>query len=155
MRVTTLLPILFITLVGALPAAATGTLDCVADDATAAVDVHGIVPYGNGAPLLQVQAEIMAELPGVGSDLGTALFASEHQVQYWLDDVSLNVLFYKERAGDGPFGSTTLVIKTTRGQGDEEGTYRGAYDIEGYELPADGGESVVVRAKGMIECFAG
>lgn len=155
MRVATLLPVLFITLAGILPAAATGTLDCVADDATAAIDVHGIVPYGMGAPLVQVEAEITAELPGVGANLGTTQFGAEHQVQYWLDDVSLNVLFYKERLGNGPFGSTTLTIKTTRGRGDEEGTYSGSYDILGYEVPEGGGEGLVVHAKGTVECFAG
>ena len=155
MRAATLIPVLFITLAGALPAAATGTLDCVADDASAQVDVHGVVPYGMGAPLLQVQAEIASELPGVGTDLGNAVFGTEHRVQYWLDDVSLNVLFYWERPGNGPFGSTTLVIKTTRNKGDEEGTYLGGYDIEGYEVPAGGGEPNIVHARGQIECFAG
>lgn len=155
MRRASLISVMIFTLAGALPAAATGTLDCVADDATAQVDVHGVVPYGMGAPLLQAQAEIAVELPGVGADLGNVVFGAEHQVQYWLDEVSLNVLFYWERAGNGPFGSTTLVIKTTRNKGDEEGAYAGGYDIEGYEVPAEGGDPIIVHARGQIECSAG
>ena len=155
MRRAALISVIVFTLAGALPAAATGTLDCLADDATAQVDVHGVVPYGMGSPLLQVQAEIAVELLGVGADLGNLVFGAEHQVQYWLDDTSLNALFYWERPGDGPFGSTTLVIKTTRSQGAEEGTYVGGYDIEGYEVPADGGDPIIVHARGQIECFAG
>lgn len=155
MRRASLISVLMISLASVVPAAATGTLDCVADDAAAKIDVHGVVPYGMGAPLLQVQAEIASELPGVGTDLGNAAFDAEHQVQYWLDDGTLNVLFYRERSGDGPFGSTTLVIKTTRAETDEEGAYVGGYDIEAYEVPADGGEPIVVHAHGQIECFAG
>ena len=155
MRVASLLPVLCFAFAGVMPAFATGTLDCVADDASAAIDVHGIVPDGMGAPLMQVEAEITAELLGVATDLGTTRFEREHQVQYWLDDVSLNVLLYKERVGDGQFGSTTLVIKTARSDADEEGTYAGTYDIEGYEVPAGGGDSIVVHKTGAIDCFAG
>lgn len=155
MRVTVIVPILLFSLAGMLPAAATGTLDCVADDATANIAVHGVVPYGMGAPLLQVHGEIAAELPGIATDLSTTVFDAEHQVQYWLDDEVLNLLFYKERLGDGPFGATTLEIKTRRDEGDEEGVYSGGYDIEGYEVRTEGGESVTIHARGTIECFAG
>jgi hypothetical protein len=155
MRVASLLPILMISLVGALPAAATGTLDCVADANGTQIDVHGVVPYSSAAPLIQVEAEISATLPGVGKDLGRVAFGSEHNAQYWLDGETLNVLFYREREGEGPFGSTMLAIKTMHSDADEEGSYAGTYDIEGYEVPANGGESVVVHATGAIECFAG
>ena len=154
MRVASLLPLLCFAFAGVVPAFATGTLDCVADDASAAIDVHGIVPYGMGAPLLQVEAEITAPLPGLSEDVGTTQFDAEHEVQYWLDDVSLNLLFYKERSGNGPFAATTLVIKTTPGKAGEEGSYVGSYDIQGYEISADG-DPLVVHARGMIECFAG
>lgn len=155
MRVATLLPILLISLAGALPAAATGTLDCMADADGTAINLHGIVPYSSAAPLIQVEAEISTTLQGVSADLGNTMFGTEHNSQYWLDGETLNVLFYRERAGDGPFGATTLVIKTTRGKGDEEGTYSGSYDIEGYEVPASGGEAIIVHQTGAIDCFAG
>ena len=155
MRRAAFITVLIIILAGALPAAATGTLGCAANDEAAQVDVHGIVPYSSAAPLLQVQAEIKASLPGIAADLGSMTFGSEHNSQYWLDATSLNLLFYRERAVAGPFGSTTLVIKTTRNDSDEEGAYAGTYAIEGYEVPASGGEAIIVHVKGVIECFAG
>jgi hypothetical protein len=155
MRRSHILPFMLVTLAGIVPAAATGTLDCSVSDRTASIDVHGVVPYGPAAPLLQVRADVEATLTGISPDLGVVTFAGEHQVQFWLDDVSLNVLFYREREASLPFGSTTLIVKTSRTSEDEEGTYRGTYDLEGYEVQKDGGEGVVVHVQGTIECAAG
>lgn len=155
MRVTSLLPILLISLAGALPAAATGTLDCAADAGGITVDVHGVIPYAPGSPLIQVDASIAAEMEGIGRDMSNLGFENNNRLQYWLDDDELNLLFFKERSGDGPFGSTMLIIKTERAGEADEQRYVGTYVIDADDLPPGAPESNHRRVEGSIECFAG
>jgi hypothetical protein len=155
MRVTSLLPVLLFTVAGALPAAATGTLDCVADTGGIEVRVHGVVPYAVGSPLIQVDASVAAELDGIGGDMTNLTFKPDERLQYWLDGDSLNLLFYAERSGDGPFGSSLLVIMTTREGELDEQRYVGTYVIDASDMPAGGSETVQRRVEGSIECFAG
>lgn len=151
MRLIALLPLTVLALT-ASPAFATGTLDCVARDGTTEIDVHAVVPYGMGAPLLQVQAATVADLPEVGEDLERAHF--EHAVQYWLDGNEIRLLFYIERV-EGPFGYVELEIRTSRTDADEEGVYEGTYRLEAADGTSDAPEPVYDRTKGEITCSAG
>jgi hypothetical protein len=151
MRLTALLPLTLIAL-GASPAFATGTLDCVARDGSTEIDVHAVVPYGMGSPLLQVVATTTADLPEVAEDLRTAEF--DHAVQYWLDGEEIRLLFYTERL-EGPYGHVMLEIRTSRVQDDEEGTYQGTYHLEAADGTSDQPEAVYARTKGEITCSAG
>lgn len=156
MRVAAAAALIFATLLCVPAAMATGTLDCYVDDEGTMIGVHGIVPYGNSATLLQVEAEIDAKMPGISADLAETSFSSDHQIQFWLDDLSLNVMLYREREVAAlPFGATKLTIKTTRTNNDEEGVYRGRYDVLVYEMPEGGDVAGEAHAQGDIECVAG
>ena len=156
MRVAAAATLIVVTLLSAPPAMATGTLDCYVDDDGTMIGLHGIVPYGNSATLMQVEAEVQAKMPDVSADLAETSFSGDHQIQFWLDDLSLNVMLYREREDAGlPFGATTLTIKTTRTNNDEEGVYSGRYDVLAFEMPEGGDVAREAHAQGNIECVAG
>ena len=156
MRVAAAATLIVVTLLSAPPAMATGTLDCYVDDGGTIIGVHGIVPYGHSATLLQVEAEVEATMQGISADLARTTFSSSHQIQFWLDDLSLNVMLYREREDSNlPFSATKLTIKTTRTNTDDEGAYRGRYDLLVYEMPKGADVAGEAHAQGDIECVAG
>lgn len=147
-----LLPIsvLFSVLLAAVPAVASGGLDCAAQDANVDFQVSTAVTRGMGGPFFNFKASLALSLAGVPDDL-KALTLDDRLVHSWLDRDEVKLEFYVERQ-EGEFASVSFVIETTAV---DEGEYRGTYrlDVFAPQSPA-ATETGEIEATGAIVCYA-
>ena len=144
-----------ILLAGTSPAWATATLDCHASDKTVDFSIMGIVPHGQGDPLMQVRAELKADPVGLSDKTEPVEMSDENNTQYWLDAEVLNLVFYKEMETAGAFSSTELTIKTVV-RAEDDAYFDGTYHLTSYLPAADGkGEPTEMQADGTVSCSVG
>lgn len=139
----------FLCLVMAGGATASGGLNCTAEGGPGSVEVDAGVTRGMGGPIfsLTATANIMDE--SVAEDLRKTEFERQHIAQYWLDADDLRLLLYRERDGNGPFGSVELTI-LAKPVGDDI-SYEGTYALRIFDMTG-GGEGKITAYDGKIAC---
>lgn len=136
----------------ALPAAASGGLDCSIKDKSVQFTLNSGVTHGMGGPTFNLKAELKILRKGIVEDFRTVALDDGNRPQYWLDGKDLRLLFYREREGNGPFASVELEIRT-KATGDDEGTYNGTYKLTGDGLlGTDSVQSERLELKGKVSC---
>src|SRR5262245_12517196 len=93
-------------------ASASGGISCNAEDQSAKFVIESGVTHGLGGPLFNFRATLEIVDKNVAKDLRRIEFSQSQVPQYWLDNKSLKLLLYYERANDKPFGSIELTIET-------------------------------------------
>lgn len=144
-----------VTLAGTSPAWATATLSCSVTDKTVDFAIMGVVPHGQGDPLMQIRAELKAAPDGLSDNTEPVVMSDDNNTQYWLDAETLNLVFYKEGETAGAFSSTELTIKTTV-RAEDDAYFDGTYHLTSYLPAAEGkGESTEMQADGKVSCSVG
>ena len=136
------------------PAWATATLSCEASLMQIAFRFTGVVPSGQGSPLLQVRGEVTASPEGIVPRPAVIALSDANRTQYWLDEDMLNLTFYSE-SDAAAFSSALLTIRTRARAGEPE-YFDGKFHFESYQAPAnEGGEPVEVNMDGKVTCSVG
>lgn len=138
-------------LAGILPAAASGGLDCSADDKTVKMEMHGGVTRGMGGPLFQFEGSVQITDKAVADDLRSTKFEMDHVAQYWFDDKALNLGLYRERDAEKAHGYVDVTIRTH--PSDDEGSYVGTYEISVFDTTDSTSEPKDAKLSGKVECF--
>lgn len=133
-------------LLGCCAAQASGGANCASEGGPAKVQLDAGITRGMGGPVFSLTASVVIDDPKIAEDLRSSSFAKEQLAQYWLDGEDLRFLLYRERQGDGEFGSVEVEIRT-KAAGDE-GSYAGTYLIKVF----DGGSGEPVSFEGRIAC---
>ncbi len=144
--------ILAAALLAAVPsgAQASGGLSCTAEDDFAVISIESGVTRGMGGPVFNLRATSVIRDDRVAGDLRNMTFDGEHLAQYWLDGEELRLLLYRERA-EGAHGYVEIEVRTTT---DEEGLYKGSYDLTAFDTTGDTtGEGRTVEGDGAVVCF--
>jgi hypothetical protein len=137
------------------PAWATGTLACEASQPPFDFDIMATVPYDQGSPLLQLRGEVATIADDAAKTPLVIEFDDSDNTQYWLDETSLNLLFYREGEDASPFNETTLTIKTTV-RADDPVYFDGTYQFESSLKPAKGGgDPFAIKSHGNVTCSFG
>lgn len=140
---------------GSSPAWATATLFCEASLKTLDFSIIGIVPDSQGSPLLQVRGEVNAYPEGVVPRPAQVVLNDASRTQYWLDDESLNLIFYLESETAAVFNSAELTIKT-HVRVDDTSYFDGTFHFESYQGSVGGeGMPVEVKNEGKVVCSVG
>lgn len=135
----------------ALPAAASGGLECTIKDKSVRFTVNAGITSGMGRPTFNLKGELAIVDRAVAQDLRAVTFAADDRPQYWLDGKELRLVLYKERQGDKPFGSVELELRA-KAAGDD-GTFRGTYKLSTYDMSgSDSGEGKATTLRGKIAC---
>ena len=132
----------------AVPALASGGASCANDGGEVAIDLSAGITHGMGSPVFSLTATVDAKTDAA-DDLRKGAFGKENLAQYWLDDKEMKFLLYRERAGDGEFGSVELLI-VTKPVGDDIG-YDGTYKLTLSDMTG-GGEGKNTTLEGRITC---
>ena len=131
-------------------ARASGGMFCSVEDDFAVVTIESGVTRGMGGPVFNFRATSFIRDDAVAGDLRNTSYDGEHLAQYWLDGEELRLLLYRERA-EGAHGYVQIELRTTA---DEEGLYRGSYDMTVFDLTGDStGEGRTFKHGGSVECF--
>ena len=147
------LPILLAGLIvsaSALPAAATGTLECEIKDKSVSFSLHAGMTRGMGSPTFSLKGEMEVRDKGVAPDLRTIGFANEDRPQYWMNSKELRMVLYTERNTDRPFASVELEL-LTKAAGDD-GSYGGSYKLTIHDMSTGGGEGKTTTLRGKVGC---
>ncbi|MFC6447765.1 hypothetical protein [Shinella zoogloeoides] len=136
----------------ALPASASGGLECTANDKSVNFSVYASLTSGMGNPAYDLAGKLEIRDKAVAQDLRTMTFGGADRPQYWLDSKDLRLILYKEREGNGPFGSVTLELRARRAS--DEGKFRGTYKLSTEDMTdsnVEGGNATTFS--GNISCF--
>lgn len=135
----------------ALPAAASGGLECSIKDKAVRFTVNAGVTSGMGQPTFNLKGDLELLDRTVAQDLRVVAFGNGDRPQYWLDGKELRLVLYKEREGDKPFGSVELELRA-KAAGDD-GAFRGTYRLTTYDMSgSDSGEGKTTTLRGKIAC---
>jgi hypothetical protein len=102
-----------------------------------------------GSPIFNFRGTLEILDKAVTEDLRKTEFEGAHVAQYWLDNVNLRLVLYRERAGDKPHGYVELTILTQAG--DDEGLYGGTYKLSVFDNSTGQGQDWSYEAP--ISCF--
>jgi len=133
---------------GVAPALASGGASCANDGGDVAIDLSAGITHGMGGPVFSLTATLDAKADAA-DDLRKASFGKENLAQYWLDDKEMKFLLYRERDGDGAFGSVELLV-VTKPVGDDVG-YDGSYKLTLSDM-TDGGDGKTTTLEGKVTC---
>ncbi|MEO8684514.1 MAG: hypothetical protein ABI414_06695 [Devosia sp.] len=150
MRLTLLASL--IVLLGAAPAWASGGVACSSESGQAKFEVSAAMGRDFGSGIFDLNGTLEAAIPGVAKELQRVRFSLETPHQLWLDRDLLYFELMAARLGDGPYGSSDLVIKTTAV---DEGTFEGRYTLTITDSAVDaGGEAQNIEISGTVSCIA-
>jgi len=141
-------------LMSAVEAAASGGLGCEASGEAAKIELQSGVTRGMGGPTFNFRGELAILDPNVAEDLRKTSFEDRHLAQYWLDGEELRLILYREREGEGGFGSVQLTVRTKAFGEPDEGSFGGTYEIEVFDVGESGGEGRTLTLSGEVTCFA-
>ena len=137
----------FLSTVGS--AAASGGLSCEVEDEDVRIAVTSGVTRGMGSPIFNFRGTLEILDKAVTEDLRKTEFDGSHVAQYWLDEVNLRLLLYRERANEKPHGYVELTIRTQAG--DDDGLYGGTYKLAVFDYATGQDRSWSYEAP--ISCF--
>ena len=141
-----------ILLLGAAPAWASGGVACTSESGQAKFEVSAAMGRDFGAGIFDLNGTLDASIPGVAKELQRLTYSVETPHQLWLDRDLLYFELMAARPGDGPYGSSDLVIKTTAV---DEGTFEGRYTLTITDSAVDaGGEAQNIEISGNVSCIA-
>ena len=137
---------------GACPAAASGSLDCQAEDKAVDLAIHAVFSHGLGAQFSNVQAELTLKAKAAAA-AGPAkiTFDAEQLVHHWFLGRDLKLMLYRDNAEGEPGGSVQVVVEARRSGGEDETGYAGRYEIQ---VQAAANDKPVIL-KGKASCSAG
>lgn len=125
---------------------ASGGAQCLSEGGPAKVVIEAGITRGMGGPVFSLNASADVDGKNIPQDLNKSKFTKEQLAQYWFDGEDLRFLLYRERDGDGEFGSVELTVEA-KSAGDEM-TYAGTYRISVF----DAGASEPATFEGRISC---
>ena len=128
-------------------ARATGTLDCAAKDKVIDFAALSTVPYGQGGPFLNFQAELNLLLEEAPDDFRHLKLDRSHLVHHWIDAREIKLLLYWERI-EGDHASVEFVVETRRRPDDD--TSRGRYRLKLFTVMND--NSKMIERRGAVSC---
>lgn len=141
-----------IILTSAAPAWASGGISCTSGAGAAKFEVSSGMGRDFGSGLFGLTGTLKANIADVDTALSEVTFSDETPKQLWLDGGLLFLELMVQRPGDGPYGSTDLVIKTSAV---DEGSFVGKYTLTITDTGVDaGGESQHVEISGAVTCWA-
>lgn len=137
----------------AMPAGASGSLDCSIDDKAIAFDAQAVFSHGLAASISNFHAELNAR----GKDAPPAFAKVEMDgtalAHHWFQGNELRLHLYHERA-ETPFGSLELVLRT-RSRDKDETAFAGHYELKLFLAGVDGGKAFERTYRGRATCSAG
>jgi hypothetical protein len=139
-----------ILLLGAAPASASGGIACSSESGPAKFEVSAAMGRDFGSGIFDLSGTLEAAIPGVARELQRLSFSLETPHQIWLDRDLLYFELMAARPGNGPYGSSDLVIKTTAV---DEGTFEGSYTLTVDDTGSEGASQHVV-VTGTASCIA-
>ena len=141
-----------ILLLGAAPVWASGGVACSSESGQAKFEVSAAMGRDFGSGIFDLSGTLDGSIPGVAKELQRLNYGIETPHQLWLDRDLLYFELMTARPGDGPYGSSDLVIKTTAV---DEGTFEGRYTLTITDSAVDaGGEAQNIEISGAVSCTA-
>ena len=141
-----------IMLAGAAPSLASGGISCTSGTGPAEFDVSAGMARSGHRDLFGLTGTLKANIPDVDSSLTALTFSDDTPHQLWLDSGLLFFELEVEVSGDGQYGSSDLVIKTSTV---EENSFVGRYTFTVTDL-GSGGTAVPIQGEisGPVSCWA-
>lgn len=141
----------------AAPAAAfaTGTVDCVIDDANLSLGFEAIYSYSNIGGLHQVRGEFLSKDERTYEMVRRFALETADLKQQWFRGDDIKLMLYRQSEGNQvPFASVKLIVEVTKPSG-EEFDYAGTYALT--VIPAADGhaEPEEFTLRGRATCSAG
>lgn len=139
-------------LASAMPALASGGIWCTSGAGPAKFEVSGGMGRDFGSGLFSLSGTLKADIDDVDKTLVEVAFTDETPHQLWLDRGLLFLELMAERPGNGPYGSSDLVIKTSAV---DEASFVGKYTLTITDSGVDaGGEAQHIEISGAVSCGA-
>jgi hypothetical protein len=132
------------------PAFASGGIACSSEGGQARFEVSAAMGRDFGAGIFDVGGTLESSEAGIGKELQRLSYSLETPHQVWLDRDILYFELMVARPGNGPYGSSDLVIKTTAV---DEGSFKGDYKLTMQDTGSDGVVRNVV-VSGRASCVA-
>jgi hypothetical protein len=146
------LPLAGLIVLFATPAFASGGIACSSESGQAKFEVSAAMGRDFGSGIFDLNGTLEAAIPGVAKDLQRLSYHLDTPHQVWLDRDLLYFELMAARPGDGAYGSSDLVIKTTAV---DEGTFEGRYTLTITDSAVDaGGETQNIEISGIVSCIA-
>lgn len=134
------------------PALASGGISCTSGAGKAKFVVSAGMGRDFGSGLFDLGGSLKADIANVDSSLLEVRFSDATPHQLWLGRDLLFVELMTQRPGNGPYGSSDLVIKTSAV---DEGSYVGRYTLTITDVGGDtGGETQTNEISGAVTCWA-
>lgn len=144
-----------LSILGAAPAGATGSLDCAIDDKAVEFNAHIVFSHGLAAAFTNQQFELKLKAKGAPEDFKDLALDAAALTHHWFHGKELKLHLYHERT-QGRHGSVELVIETREARKPEdEGSFAGTYRLEVSDLPEGQSEAKTWVYKGKAACSAG
>lgn len=141
-----------IILAGVAPVMASGGIWCTSGAGPAKFEVSAGMGRDFGSGLFGLTGTLKADLANVDKALIAVRFSDATPHQLWLGRDLLFLELMVQRPGNGPYGSSDLVIKTSTV---DEGSYVGRYSLTISDSGIDaGGEAQNVSISGPVSCGA-
>lgn len=141
-----------IVLCSVAPAWASGGISCTSGAGPAKFDISAAMGRDFGSGLFGLTGTLKANIADVDRSLTEVAFSDATPHQLWLDRGLLFLELMAQRPGDGPYGSTDLVIKTSTV---DEGSFVGKYTLTITDTGVDaGGETLRKEISGAVSCWA-
>lgn len=141
-----------ILLLGAAPAWASGGVACSSESGQAKFEVSAAMGRDFGSGIFELNGTLEGSIPGVAKELQRLNYDIDIPHQLWLDRDLLYFELMAARPGNGPYGSSDLVIKTTA---IDEGSFVGRYTLTITDSAVDaGGEPQNIEISGSVSCTA-
>ncbi|MDI4664796.1 hypothetical protein K9U40_10720 [Xanthobacter autotrophicus] len=138
---------------GAVPAGATGTLNCSIDDKAIAFEAEAVFSHGLAASFSNFRAELNARGKDTPPTFARVEMDGAALAHHWFHGDELRLHLYHERA-EAPFGSLELVLRT-RSRGEDEAAFAGRYELKLFLAGVDGGKAFERTYRGRATCSAG
>jgi hypothetical protein len=141
-----------IVLSSAAPALASGGIWCTSGAGQAKFEVSAGMGRDFGSGLFNLNGTLKADVADVDKSLIDVTFSDATAHQVWIDRGLLFLELMAQRPGNGPYGSSDLVIKTSTV---DEGSYVGKYTLTITDSGVDaGGEAQNIEISGAVTCGA-
>jgi hypothetical protein len=150
-----LVAVLAILIWNPVPANATVSFACDAEDATVKFVVDGAYGTDLGSGLAAFGADITILMPSPPQELRELHLDHSHVRQQWLVGRDIKILLRWAPVDQGPYREVILIIEAQRGE-DEESAYLGRYSLRiRWRQPDPGAEPTERTASGAVSCASG